>query len=141
MSAVWSWDDVDWGPAGPPDYIKMRLSPVGTRPKDASGNPVKDTRPKRRRFRLTQEGEQQAVERLCKGESATDVAIEMRVPEPLIESASRRAGPHDCAYGCGPIRTVPVGRAQSEDDRIRQRVRCTCERQRSWMRVTLKERV
>jgi hypothetical protein len=137
--ATWSWKDVEWGPGGIPDYIKTRMTPVGPRPKDADGKPVRDTRPKKQRFRLTTDGAKAAVERLSKGESIPDVAIDMRVPEELIHTASRRAGPHDCAYGCGPTRTVPVGPAHSEDDRIRQRVRCTCPAQKCWMRVTVKD--
>lgn len=137
--AVWSWSDVDWGPGGPPDYIKQRLTPVGPRPKDGDGKPVKDTRQKKRRFRLTKEGEQKAVESLGAGKSSADVAHEMRVPVDMVESASRRAGPHDCAYGCGPTRTTPIGRPESYEDRVRQRVQCGCAMERSWTRITLRD--
>ncbi|WP_404291510.1 hypothetical protein ACD578_05300 [Microvirga sp. RSM25] len=138
--AVWSWKDVDWGPGGPPDYIKIRLSPIGPRTKSNDGQLLPDNRPRQPRFRLTSEGEQQVVARLTQGESAEDVATDLRVPSTMVEAASRRAGPHDCAYGCGPTQTTPVGLSVATDNTVRQRVKCSCGAGKCWTRITVRER-
>lgn len=138
--SVWSWNDVDWGAGGTPEWIRTRLTPVGPKPVEVLSGDAKDSRPKKRRFRLTPDGEQKAVALLGRGKSAVSVAADLRVPPSMIEAASRRAGPHDCAYGCGPTRTTPASAPLLGEDTVRQRMQCGCEKARCWIRVTMRER-